>query len=60
MNDRINQILARKASRDEELRSAVQEQQSRRVFRIKGRRVEFESSVRAAHLKLKTIFSLAG
>ena len=56
MNDRINQILARMAALEEELSSAVHEQESRVFFQIKGKRVEFESSVRAAHAKVKTSF----
>jgi hypothetical protein len=54
MNDRINQILARMAALDAELRSAVHEQESRMFFQIDGKRVEFERSVREAHRRLKT------
>lgn len=56
MNDRINQILARMAALEGELRSAVHEQESRMFFHIDGKRVEFERSVREAHRKLKTNF----
>ena len=56
MNDRISQILARMAELEGELRSAVHEQESRMFFQIDGKRVEFERSVREAHLKLKTDF----
>jgi hypothetical protein len=42
------------AALDEELRDAVQEQESRMFFQIKGKRVEFERSVKDAHAKLKT------
>ena len=56
MNERISQILAQMAALEGDLRSAVQEQESRMFFQIKGKRVEFESSVKAAHRKLKTNF----
>ena len=56
MNDRINQILSQMAVLEEELRSAVHDQESRMFFQINGRRVEFERSVKEAHRKLKTNF----
>lgn len=56
MNDRIAQILAQMAGLEDELRTAVHEQEGRMFFQIKGRRVEFERSVKAAHRKLKTNF----
>ena len=58
MNDRISQILAQMAALEEDLRSAVHDQESRMFFQIKGKRVEFERSVKAAHLKLKKNFFL--
>lgn len=54
MNDRISRILARMAALDDELRDAVHEQESRMFFQIRGKRVEFERSVREAHARLKT------
>ena len=56
MNDRINQLLAQMAELEAELKEAVHEQQSRMFFQIKGKRVEFEGSLKAAHRKLKTNF----
>ena len=56
MNDRINQLLAQMAELEAELKDAVHEQQSRMFFQIKGKRVEFEGSLKAAHRKLKTNF----
>ena len=56
MNEKIDLILARMASLENELRSAVHEQESRMFFQIKGRKVEFERSVREAHRKLKKNF----
>ena len=54
MNERINQLLAQLAAVEDELRTAVHEQESRVLFTIRGKRVEFEHSVKAAHRKLKT------
>ena len=56
MNDRISHILAQMAALDAELRTAVHAQESRMFFRIDGKRVEFERSVKAAHRKLKKNF----
>lgn len=56
MNENIAQILAKMATLEEELRTAVNEQESKMFFLIKGKRVEFESSVKAAHRKLKKNF----
>jgi len=56
MNDHITQLLAQMAALEDELRTAVHAQESRMFFQIKGKRIEFESSVRAAHRKLKTNF----
>jgi hypothetical protein len=53
MNEKITQILAQMAALEDELRSAVHEQESRMFFSIKGKRVEFERSVKEAHYKLK-------
>jgi len=56
MNERINEILRQMAALEADLRSAVHAQESRVFFQIKGKRVEFESSVKAAHRKLKRSF----
>ena len=56
MNDQISQILAKMAALENDLRSAVQEQEGKMFFQIKGRRVEFERTVKAAHRKLKQNF----
>jgi hypothetical protein len=55
-NARITQLLAQMASLENELSTALHEQESRMFFQIKGKRVEFEKSVRQAHRKLKTGF----
>ena len=44
------------ASLEDELRQAVHEQEARMFFQIKGKRVEFERSIRQAHAKLKMGF----
>lgn len=56
MNDSIAKILAQMATLEDELRTAVNEQESKMFFVIKGKRVEFESTVKAAHRKLKKNF----
>ena len=56
MNERITQLLAQMATLEDELRSAVHDQESRMFFQINGKRVEFERSVRDAHRKLKMNF----
>lgn len=56
MNDRISQILAQMAVLENDLRSAVHDQESRVFFQIEGKRVEFERSVQEAHRKLKKNF----
>ncbi len=56
MNPRITELLAQMAALEAEMRSAVHDQESRMFFQIKGRRVEFERTVRDAHRKLKKNF----
>lgn len=56
MNDRIRHLLAQMAAIEDELNQAVHEQEASLSFRIRGKRVEFERSIREAHLKLKTGF----
>ncbi len=56
MNEQISRILAQMAALENDLRSAVQEQESKMFFEIRGKRVEFESAVKAAHDKLKKNF----
>ena len=56
MNDNIAKILSQMAALEDELRSAVHEQENKMFFVIKGKRVEFESTVKAAHRQLKNNF----
>jgi hypothetical protein len=56
MNDRIKKLLGQMNALEEEMRTALQEQQIPMFFQIKGKRVEFEQSIRDTHLKLKKGF----
>ena len=56
MNDRIRLLLAQMAAIEAELSAALHEQENNLSFRIKGKRIEFERSIKQAHLKLKTGF----
>jgi hypothetical protein len=56
MNDQIKELLAQMAALEAQLRDAVHDQENRMFFQIKGKRVEFERSVRDAHRQLKTGF----
>lgn len=56
MNDRVRHVLSQMAALEDELRDALHEQETRMLFEIRGKRVEFEDSVRQAHRRLKTGF----
>ena len=56
MNEKISQLMSKMAELEDDLRTAIHEQESKMFFEIKDKRVEFESSVKAAHKKLKTGF----
>ena len=56
MNQRIQQILAEINALEDDLRIALNVQQQTMFFQIKGKRIEFEQSIKEAHLKLKTNF----
>jgi hypothetical protein len=56
MNNQIAHILAQIAVLEEALHSAVHDQESRMFFQINGKRIEFEGSIKEAHLKLKKNF----
>jgi hypothetical protein len=53
MNDRIRSLMQQMSEIEDELKTALHEQQSRVHFVIDGKKVEFERSVRDAHRKLK-------
>jgi len=54
MNERIQQLLTQMAALEDDLREALHEQETSMLFEIRGKRVEFEHSVRQAHRRLKT------
>lgn len=56
MNERIRNLLAQMAVLEDELRTALHEQESSVFFQIKGKRIEFEQSIKDAHRRLKTGF----
>jgi len=56
MNDRIQQILNQITELEDDLRIALNEQQSTMFFQIKGKRIEFEQSIKETHKRLKTNF----
>ena len=56
MNDRIQQLLKQITALEDDLRTALNEQQSSMFFQIKGKRVEFEQSIKETHRRLKTNF----
>jgi hypothetical protein len=56
MNDRVNHLQNQMVALEAELRTAVHDQESRMFSQFKGKRVEFERSVRETHRKLKTNF----
>lgn len=56
MNDRIRGLLDQMAALEEDLSVVLHEQEASVLFQIKGKRVEFEHSVKEAHRRLKTGF----
>ena len=56
MDKRILDLMQQIKVLEEELRDALHAQESRVNFTIRGKRVEFERSIRQAHQKLKRNF----
>jgi len=56
MNDRIQNLLNQMAALEDELRTVIAEQQTSVFFQIKGKRIEFERSIKQAHKRLKKGF----
>ena len=54
MNEQITKIVDKIHKLDVELRTLLYEQQSLFSYKVAGKRVEFEESIREAHKKLKT------
>jgi hypothetical protein len=58
MNDRIRELLSQIKVLEEELQTAVHAQEHRMFFKIQGKRVEFEKTIRQTHRRLKRGFLL--
>jgi hypothetical protein len=56
MNDRVREILDQMSKLEDELRIALKEQHSTISFQIKGKRIEFEKSIKETHKRLKINF----
>ena len=56
MNDRIRDLLNQMNALEDDMRTALHEQETKMFFEIKGKRIEFETTVRQAHRKLKNNF----
>ena len=56
MNDPIQQLLEQIIALEDDLRKALGEQQSTVFFQIKGKRIEFEQSIKQTHRRLKQNF----
>jgi hypothetical protein len=56
MNEQIHKILEQIGTLEDDLRKALLEQESSALFKIHGKRVEFEESIRLAHRQLKNNF----
>jgi len=53
VNSRISDLLAEITSLEDDLRSALREQETHLFYQIKGKRVEFEGTIRETHRKMK-------
>lgn len=53
MNERIKALVDQIGALEDELRTALHEQESRIFFQIKGKRVEFERTMKDTHRRLK-------
>jgi hypothetical protein len=56
MNEKIRHLLDQMATLDDDLRKAIQEQEASAAAQFKGKRVEFEASIRETHRRLKQNF----
>jgi hypothetical protein len=56
MNQRILELLDQIKTLEEELHTTLHDQEKRMFFQIKGKRIEFEKSVKQVHRQLKTGF----
>jgi hypothetical protein len=53
MNPKIRQLLSQITSLEDELRTALREQETHLLYHFKGKRVEFTGAIRERHRKLK-------
>jgi hypothetical protein len=53
MNDRVRQILDQIKALEDEMQSEINEQSSRFFYRIQGKRIEFERTIKETHRSLK-------
>ena len=53
MNDRIRQILDQIKALEDEMQSEINEQSSRFFYKIQGKRIEFERTIKETHRSLK-------
>ena len=56
MNDRIRQLLAQMTALEDELSVALHEQETSVFYQIKGKRIEFEKTIKQTHRRLKKGF----
>ncbi len=56
MNEKIRTLLDQITALEDELRTTLHEQESSVLFQIKGKRIEFEHSIKQAHRQLKMGF----
>ena len=56
MDDKIGQLLAQMHNLDKELLSALQAQEKRLLYEIKGKKIQFEATIKQTHRKLKLGF----
>ena len=54
MNVRINQLIDQIKQLEDELTNELHQQEDKLLFQLKGKKVEFEHSIKQAHRKLKT------
>jgi hypothetical protein len=54
MNDRLRLLLTQMAALEDDLREALHQQETSMLFEIKGKRVEFEDTIKQTHRRLKT------
>lgn len=56
MHDNVRQLMARISALEDELRQTLIQQEASVLFKIKGKRVEFEESILESHRRLRSGF----